>query len=193
MDGEDRGVWSRMRPERKVAEITHQVDSGGKIRTTGGTKIDTLERAETRFIEPMGVHNREKESLRIKSMNKSIWADVAEGHAGFSATDYTDLPEFGVHSLQITPSQRALFGDLPEWEQVAGAGFDSRLALEDSARALSLDMALSKIGAKQRAVGYIAKDAGVNEMIAADMWDRLLPFLSNREELRSDAQRRLHR
>ena len=62
-----------------------------------------------------------------------------------------------------------------------GAGFDSRLALEDSARALSLDMALSKIGAKQRAVGYIAKDAGVNEMIAADMWDRLLPFLSNRK------------
>jgi hypothetical protein len=181
VDGEDRGVWSRMRPERKVAEITHQVGSGGKIRTTGGTKIDTLEREETRLIEPMGVHNREKESLRIKSMNKSIWADVAEGHAGFSATDYTDLPEFGVHSLQITPSQRALFGDLPEWNQVAEAGFDSRLALEDSARALSLDMALSKIGAKQRAVGYIAMDAGVNEMIAADMWDRLLPFLSNRK------------
>jgi len=64
---------------------------------------------------------------------------------------------------------------------VAEAGFDSKLEIQHAARALSLDMALSKIGAKLRAVGYIAKDAGVNEMIAADMWDRLLPFLSNRK------------
>ena len=177
------GAWDSLRPEDRVDEIAYQVEHNGMIRTTGGTSNDYLEMAETALIEPGGVHNYSKESLRIKSLNKAIWADVAEGHGGYSATDWADLPEFGARSLQITPSQRALFGDLPEWEQLISAGFDSGLAQDAAARArtLSMDLAMSKIGAKSRAIGYIAKDAGIDEIQAANVWDSLLPLLSNRK------------
>jgi len=73
VDGEDRGVWAGCARSARLPRSPTRC-SAARSGRTGGTKIDTLERAETRFIEPMGVHNREKESLRIKSMNKSIWA-----------------------------------------------------------------------------------------------------------------------
>lgn len=197
MDG-DGGIWDKMRAERKVQEISHQVTHGGKIRTTGGTKIETLERAETRLIEPGGMQNRSKESLRIKSMNKSVWASVDPSARGFSHTTYADLPEFATRTLQITPSQRAIFGDLPEWNQIAGdaddmwnvmngVGFESRQMAQE-ARVLSMDVALNRMGHKQRSINYIMRDAGVNETQATDMWNRLLTSIggSDAREMRAN-------
>jgi hypothetical protein len=183
--------FADLRPEEMMAAIKHQTEGpDGLVRMSGGTGLDIYEDRSLRLIEPQGVHSREAESLRGKAVNKGVSAWVAPGHEGFSATNAVDLPEFAMRTYQVSGSQHAFFSEMPEWKAIENdvnqqfgymeaAGFGGSSALEEEARQLSVDVALSKIGARERMITFMAGDAGVGMEAAEAMYTKFLPFLAN--------------
>lgn len=199
------GAWidyddprASLRPESRLREFTHQLDHHNMTQMAD-TGMELLEHNSLRKIEPFGLQNASKESMRAKSLGKSVEAHIFPGsadplhpqttlHAGFSRTSVGNIPEVGVHTLQINDAQRALYGDLPEWEALAGdwAGQE----LDRDARAAAFRQAIQKRGHEPALLSYLGQETRGTQEDARAAWEKLSYFLMDRpnyEAMRSVA------